>query len=913
MVESVEISLESPCSDCKYHRYESNGNLCFSEVSIKGETYTSDDYIVIEGKKGIEIVNFICLNISGDKTFFTVLRKFILAKNERKLFKRQGITCFDQDNEVVEDRSSDHCIELNLIANAIIKRCQIICLAEDEDPSSYFKIHEWDRANTFICRFTKKSEYLYPMIPADQTILTENSYNSPVSTRGPKKSTDKPGMEITPSTYVMDTKENNKEAARYSPPRRNSVKSVKRDLNKSFGNSPNDQSKSILNYSVRNDSDDESDNPTMNYSIVDTGDNKNSKSLVIKLKAKSVSVDSSSSILNDTSPKARKSSRNIERKSYADYMSPFKGTPTKRSRKPSVTEEYVPKSNKVARETPTKTPSRKVVTQITRSRRNIMTPQRYTDDIYTRRVTLGTPRSLRSQKNRVSYNEEKLFLNELENFSLEESPTRLLKVNLCRFDPDTERIIRENPNCEVEVIESEDEKFRIPKDSTIPKTPKSRRKSPRPVDTDSDYATPPSTPKTRRGASCRKSVAKDTPKRTPKTPRNRARLIREGVVTPSMHARSKKVNGVGTPLMMARSQLHVSYVPDSLPCREKEYCDVFNFVEGKLLDRCGGCMYISGVPGTGKTATVTSAINNLLKNDDVPKFTFINVNGMRLTEPRQAYVEILKQLQGKSVPWEQAQSMLDDIFNKSKKLKPVVMLIDELDVLCTKRQDVVYNLLDWPTKAQTQLVVITIANTMDLPERLLMSRVTSRLGLTRLTFNPYTHKQLQEIVTRRLCGTESFNPDAVQFVARKVASVSGDARRALDICRRAAEITEAEGKSQLVSMNHVNEALNAMITQPKIRAIKHCSKLEQLIMQSIVAEVERTGVEETTFADVFKMFQTCAAIEGFKMVSTTVALSAVARLGACRLILTEQKGCDIYQRIILNVSVDDVYYALKNY
>lgn len=77
-----------------------------------------------------------------------------------------------------------------------------------------------------------------------------------------------------------------------------------------------------------------------------------------------------------------------------------------------------------------------------------------------------------------------------------------------------------------------------------------------------------------------------------------------------------------------------------------------------------------------------------------------------------------------------------------------------------------YNLLDWPTKAKNQLIVITIANTMDLPERLLMSRVTSRLGLTRLTFQAYTYKQLQEIVTMRLTGTDTFNPDAVQFVAR---------------------------------------------------------------------------------------------------------------------------------------------------
>ena len=43
----------------------------------------------------------------------------------------------------------------------------------------------------------------------------------------------------------------------------------------------------------------------------------------------------------------------------------------------------------------------------------------------------------------------------------------------------------------------------------------------------------------------------------------------------------------------------------------------------------------------------------------------------------------------------------------------------------------------------SRLVVLAIANTMDLPERIMMNRVSSRLGLTRLTFSPYTHDQLR--------------------------------------------------------------------------------------------------------------------------------------------------------------------------
>jgi origin recognition complex subunit 1 len=48
-------------------------------------------------------------------------------------------------------------------------------------------------------------------------------------------------------------------------------------------------------------------------------------------------------------------------------------------------------------------------------------------------------------------------------------------------------------------------------------------------------------------------------------------------------------------------------------------------------------------------------------------------------------------------------------------------------MLCTKKQDVVYHLFDWPTKASARLIVLTIANTMDLPERLLQGKVTSRM------------------------------------------------------------------------------------------------------------------------------------------------------------------------------------------
>ena len=61
----------------------------------------------------------------------------------------------------------------------------------------------------------------------------------------------------------------------------------------------------------------------------------------------------------------------------------------------------------------------------------------------------------------------------------------------------------------------------------------------------------------------------------------------------------------------------------------------------------------------------------------------------------------------------------------------------------------IFSIFEWPTRPKAQLTVLAIANTMDLPERLLMNRVASRMGLTRLTFQPYKVKQLQTIISSR--------------------------------------------------------------------------------------------------------------------------------------------------------------------
>ncbi|KAI1280495.1 Origin recognition complex subunit 1 [Halotydeus destructor] len=383
-----------------------------------------------------------------------------------------------------------------------------------------------------------------------------------------------------------------------------------------------------------------------------------------------------------------------------------------------------------------------------------------------------------------------------------------------------------------------------------------------------------------------------------------------------------------------KQRLHTSSIPESLPCRENEFSDIHHFLETKLKEKVGGCMYISGVPGTGKTATVHEVIRTLQaevartakskkqrkKDSNISDFTFVELNGLRLTDPYQAYTHIYQELTKERVPSKTAAALLSDYFIGGDEF--VVLLVDELDVLCTKKQTILYHLFDWPNRPNSNLVVIAIANAMDLPERVMMSRIASRLGLTRLTFQPYTHKELQDIVLSRLDGLQAFDADAIQLVARKVAAVSGDARRALDICRRAALISEntdecsgsRSATNVMISMKDVDKALQEMFSSTKLVAVREASEQEQILLKAIIQEFRVSGLEEAEFARVYDHHSAMCKFDrtiGW-CPSTSELFEIAGNLYDLRLILLDANNCYLRKKIRLNISQDDVEFALNS-
>ncbi|KAJ3223381.1 Origin recognition complex, subunit 1 [Clydaea vesicula] len=277
---------------------------------------------------------------------------------------------------------------------------------------------------------------------------------------------------------------------------------------------------------------------------------------------------------------------------------------------------------------------------------------------------------------------------------------------------------------------------------------------------------------------------------------------------------------------LARTSLHVKTVPKHLPCRENEHFDLLRLIESNITSKEGSCIYISGVPGTGKTATVKHVIRELLETPAVKNFDFYEINGMKLSDPTSAFSNLSRMIFKKKFSISQSIDKLEKKFTNNKKNKHTVILVDELDLLVTKNQKVIYNFFDWPSRKNSNLTVIAIANTMDLPERVLLNRVASRLGLTRINFTPYDYNQLIRIVEARLEQIpNAFDADSILYCAKKVSAVSGDARKALDICRRAVEILQ----SKILQDESPTEVITFEIMQEAVKELFSTSALQFLM------------------------------------------------------------------------------------
>jgi len=141
---------------------------------------------------------------------------------------------------------------------------------------------------------------------------------------------------------------------------------------------------------------------------------------------------------------------------------------------------------------------------------------------------------------------------------------------------------------------------------------------------------------------------------------------------------------------------------------------------------------------------------------------------------------------------------------KARDEQKYLVILDEVDRLVDLDLDLLYSLFDWSLQPTSRLLLVGIANALDLTDRLLPRLKGRNLKPELLPFMPYTATQIAKVLTSKLKSLSTtepqtvpfLHPAAIQFCAKKVAAQTGDLRKAFDICRRAIDLVEQETRAR---------------------------------------------------------------------------------------------------------------------
>ena len=298
-------------------------------------------------------------------------------------------------------------------------------------------------------------------------------------------------------------------------------------------------------------------------------------------------------------------------------------------------------------------------------------------------------------------------------------------------------------------------------------------------------------------------------------------------------------------------RLDLSFTPKHFRFREAESEAVQKFIRSGVLANGGRkSLYVSGLPGTGKTATTVAAVQKLQSDPTCPSFRFTVINCLKLHSPADAYTVLWKSISGHHASAITAKKKLTSHFEalkssiSSSDAPTLVCLVDEIDFLMTSNQSVIYNILDWPTTPMSRLVIIGLANTMDLPERF-SSRNSSRIGVSgdlRIIFKPYKPEEVEQILEDRVKELGVVEFKALKLISRKAAAMACDLRAALRLCQRVIEkhrslLTAEElasPKVKLVQVGVVNQVSNEYKETPLMVMTRTSCQLYRAIFVSIV-------------------------------------------------------------------------------
>ncbi|KAI5170751.1 origin recognition complex subunit 1 [Nematocida sp. LUAm3] len=288
--------------------------------------------------------------------------------------------------------------------------------------------------------------------------------------------------------------------------------------------------------------------------------------------------------------------------------------------------------------------------------------------------------------------------------------------------------------------------------------------------------------------------------------------------------------------------------------REEETSSMYRSIEEAVQKRVHGILYISGMPGCGKTLTSHKVIEVL--EEKFPFITTVSINCGTLVLPSDIFLEI-----GRSLDASISNSSPRIVEEALKHKEYTILLVDEIDMLITRGQRLLYSLLELASLSKN-VYIIAISNTYNLPDKRLTSKVRSRLGWNRINFPMYKKihvigiikesfrnaltKGATEHVTEQKGATEhvteseratehkgvTFTEDAVEYCATKICALNGDIRKAFQIQKYAVEYAKTHQLVE-IGVEEVDKAIRYVYHSMKTSFIRALPKYQRILLEIV--------------------------------------------------------------------------------
>ncbi|KAH7542267.1 hypothetical protein FEM48_Zijuj02G0055300 [Ziziphus jujuba var. spinosa] len=442
------------------------------------------------------------------------------------------------------------------------------------------------------------------------------------------------------------------------------------------------------------------------------------------------------------------------------------------------------------------------------------------------------------------------------------------------------------------------------------------------------------------------AIERDVDDRLPKISKSLVKKLADNfAVKPNWNPRDAEQ------MRAVKEALHLSTSPPVVVCREEEQNKVLEFCKLCIKQEKAGSLYVCGCPGTGKTLSMEKVRRLLVdwtRENGLQQPDLLVLNCTSLTNTSDIFSKILSksQSQKRSTGTTSPLKLLQNIYSQKPQESSrnmTLIVADELDYLITKDRAVLHDLFMLTTLPFSRCVLIGVANAIDLADRFLPKLKSLNCKPMVITFRAYSKDQILKILEERLMSLPYvvFQKIALELCARKVAAESGDMRKALNVCRSAIEMLEAELRESpnylslspvekavigqqtapapdvlekreidVVRIDHMVVALSKTYRSPVVDTIQSLPQHQQIILCSAV-KLFRGGKKDTTIGELNKCYTDICKSTLIPPVGVLELSSMCKVLNDQGLLKLGQSREEKFKRVALKIDEEDVTFALQ--